>query len=90
MSTSATGPSRWLTAIAAPFVLGYAKKDPLAALLHVGLGLGTLVTSLLTDYRADKGVAWPMRSRGGPRVGPAGEKHGIRVGGAANGDELSL
>lgn len=78
-----------VVAIAAPFLLGYAKKDPLAAMLHVGLGLGTLVTSLLTDYRAYKGVSWPMRSRGGPRVGPPTEKRGIRVGGAANGDELS-
>jgi hypothetical protein len=78
-----------LAAIAAPFLLGYAKKDPLAAMLHIGLGLGTLVTSLLTDYRGDKGVSWPMRSRGGPRLDPPPEKHGIRVGGAANGDELS-
>ncbi len=55
-----------LAAIAAPFLLGYARKDPIAAMLHVGLGLGTLVTSLLTDYRATKGISRPMRSRGGP------------------------
>jgi len=65
-----------LAAIAAPFLLGYAKKDPIAAMLHVGLGLGTLVTSLVTDYRAAKGVAWPMRSRGGP---PQRGEHGVRV-----------
>jgi hypothetical protein len=55
-----------LAAVAAPFLLGYAKRDPIAAMLHVGLGLGTLVTSLLTDYRATRGLSWPMRSRGGP------------------------
>jgi hypothetical protein len=55
-----------LTAIAAPFVLGYAKKDPIAAMLHIGLGIGTLLTSLVTDYRASKGVTWPVRSNGGP------------------------
>ena len=69
-----------LTAIAAPFVLGYVKKDPIAALLHIGLGIGTVVTSLFTDYRASKGLTWPTRSKGGPQLGaPHGEK-GIRVG----------
>lgn len=55
-----------LAAIAAPFVLGYARKDPVAALLHVGLGVGHLVTSLLTDYRAHHGLTLPVRSKGGP------------------------
>jgi hypothetical protein len=69
-----------LTAIAAPFVLGYVKKDPIAALIHIGLGIGTVVTSLFTDYRASKGLTWPSRSKGGPQLGaPKGEK-GIRVG----------
>jgi hypothetical protein len=58
-----------IAAIAAPFVLGYAKKDPVVAMLHVGVGVGTLLTSLLTDYRASKGVTWPTRSNGGPHVG---------------------
>lgn len=66
-----------LTAIAAPFVLGYVKTDPVAAMIHIGLGIGTLVTSLLTDYRASDGVTWPLRSNGGPQA-PKGEK-GIRV-----------
>lgn len=70
-----------LTAIAAPFLLGYAKKDPIAAMIHVGLGLGTIVTSLFTDYRAEKGVSWPTRSRGGPEIGTvrAAGEDGIRV-----------
>ena len=68
-----------LTAIAAPFVLGYVKKDPIAAMIHIGLGLGTLVMSLFTDYRASKGVTWPTRSHGGPHIGP-GRTNGVRVG----------
>lgn len=68
-----------LTAIAAPFVLGYAKKDPIAAMIHVGLGLANVVTSLVTDYRAARGVTWPTRSRGGPDPGPRRGKRGIRV-----------
>ena len=56
-----------LAAIAAPFVLGYAKRDPLAAMIQIGLGIGTLVTSALTDYRAERGVTRPLRSHGGPQ-----------------------
>lgn len=44
------------TAIAAPFVLGYARKDPLAAAMHCLFGAGTILTSLFTDYRAARGV----------------------------------
>jgi hypothetical protein len=55
-----------VAAIAAPFLLGYAKEDPVAAMIQIGLGIGTVLTSLFTDYRASKGVAWPMRSNGGP------------------------
>lgn len=55
-----------LTAIAAPFVLGYARRDPIAAMIHIGLGVGMVLTSLVTDYRASKGVAWAHRSNGGP------------------------
>jgi hypothetical protein len=42
--------------IAAPFALGYWKKDPLVSALHIGTGALIIATSLLTDYRADKGV----------------------------------
>lgn len=41
-----------LTAIAAPFVLGYWRTAPKVALAHVAAGLGSIVGSLLTDYRA--------------------------------------
>jgi hypothetical protein len=68
-----------LAAVLAPFLLGYARKDPVAAMIHVGLGVGSLVTSLLTDYRATKGLSWPMRSRGGPPLGPPHGERGIRV-----------
>jgi hypothetical protein len=68
-----------LTAIAAPFLLGYVKNDPIAALLHIGLGIGTVVTSLFTDYRASLGLTWPNRSRGGPHLGPQHGEKGIRV-----------
>lgn len=68
-----------LAAIAAPFLLGYVKKDPIAAMLHIGLGLGTVVTSLLTDYRAQKGVTRPTRSNGGPQVSPRRGERGVRV-----------
>lgn len=55
-----------MSAIAAPFVLGYAKKDPVAAAIQIVTGLGMIVASLFTDYRASKGVTFPMRSKGGP------------------------
>ncbi|CAN5924517.1 hypothetical protein BH11MYX4_BH11MYX4_44660 [soil metagenome] len=55
-----------LAAIAAPFLLGYARKDPVAAMIQIGLGIGTLLTSAITDYRADRGITRPLRSHGGP------------------------
>lgn len=70
-----------VAAVAAPFVLGYVRKDPIAAAMHVGIGLATIVTSLFTDYRAARGVTWPIRSKGGPALPTAigrGRK-GIRV-----------
>lgn len=42
--------------IAAPFVLGYYKKDPIVAAAHVATGVLTILSSLFTDYRAAKGV----------------------------------
>jgi len=38
--------------IAAPFALGYYRKDRLVSLLQIGLGFGTIAASLFTDYRA--------------------------------------
>jgi hypothetical protein len=43
-------------AIAAPFALGYGKKDPVAAAIHVGLGATLLASAALTDYRAAVGL----------------------------------
>src|SRR5205814_363328 len=43
-------------AIAAPFALGYYKKDPITAALHIFAGATTILTSLFTDYRAAVGV----------------------------------
>lgn len=45
-----------IAAIAAPFVLGYWRKDPIAAVLHVAAGVTTIIASLFTDYRAARGV----------------------------------
>lgn len=42
-------------AIAAPFVLGYWKTSPTVGLLHVISGAGTIIASLITDYRASRG-----------------------------------
>lgn len=45
-----------LTAIAAPFVLGYWKRDPAVAAIHIITGASTILASLFTDYRAAEGV----------------------------------
>jgi hypothetical protein len=41
-------------AIAAPFVLGYWKREPRVALMHVISGAGTILASMFTDYRSAK------------------------------------
>jgi len=43
-------------AILAPFVLGYAKRSPVAAAVHVMVGLTTILASLVTDYRCQTGM----------------------------------
>ena len=45
-----------VSAIAAPFVFGYYKTAPLVAAMHIATGVGTILTSLFTDYRAYEGV----------------------------------
>jgi hypothetical protein len=40
------------SAIAAPFVFGYWKSAPKIALAHIVAGVGSIVGSLITDYRA--------------------------------------
>lgn len=44
------------SAIAAPFLFGYWKKDPAIAAIHVMTGASTILASLFTDYRAARGV----------------------------------
>jgi hypothetical protein len=43
-----------LAAIAAPFVLGYWKRAPQVAMMHIVAGAGTILASLFTDYRSIK------------------------------------
>jgi len=43
-----------LSAIALPFVLGYWKTEPKIAMSHVVAGVGTILASLVTDYRSWK------------------------------------
>ncbi|WP_244237522.1 SPW repeat domain-containing protein [Corallococcus llansteffanensis] len=45
-----------LGAVAAPFVLGYAKRRPAVAAVHVLVGLSAVVASLFTDYRCQTGM----------------------------------
>ena len=45
-----------VSAIAAPFVFGYYKTAPAVAVTHVMTGVGTILASLFTDYRAYRGV----------------------------------
>jgi hypothetical protein len=51
-----------LSAIAAPFVFGYYKTAPVVAAMHIVTGVGTILTSLFTDYRAYKGVGRSRRA----------------------------
>jgi hypothetical protein len=51
------------TAIATPFLFGYAKKSPISTALQVTAGISLLLGSLLTDYRAYKGVKWGRMPR---------------------------
>ena len=44
--------------IAAPFVFGYARREKWLALAQVVLGAAHIAGSLLTDYRAQRGVQW--------------------------------
>lgn len=40
--------------IAAPFVLGYWKREPITAITHIFAGASTILASLFTDYRSYK------------------------------------
>ncbi len=55
------------TALAlAPFVLGYARKSPITATVHVLLGLSSLAVALVTDYRCQTGMHLGGESRTDP------------------------
>lgn len=41
--------------IAAPFVLGYRKRAPVASLIQIATGAANIMGSLITDYRAARG-----------------------------------
>ena len=45
-----------VSAIGAPFLFGYYKTAPITAAIHVATGVGTILASLFTDYRAYRGV----------------------------------
>ena len=45
-----------LAAVAAPFAFGYWRREPRVAALHVAVGIGHIVASLLTDYRAERAL----------------------------------
>jgi hypothetical protein len=45
-----------VSAISAPFLFGYYKTAPITAAIHVATGVGTILASLFTDYRAYRGV----------------------------------
>lgn len=46
------------SAILAPFVFGYSKKARFATFTHIMVGVTTILGSLFTDYRGQKGVHW--------------------------------
>lgn len=52
-----------LTAIASPFLFGYFKRSPLAAIVHIAVGVSTILGSLFTDYRAQVGVRWKRQDK---------------------------
>jgi hypothetical protein len=51
------------SAIALPFVLGYWKRSPRTALMHMIAGAGTILGSLVTDYRSYKEERAERRAR---------------------------
>jgi hypothetical protein len=68
-----------LLGLIAPFALGYARRDRLAARLQVAAGLLTVALALVTDYRASEGVTRPIRSRGGPPAEKSPRPPQVRV-----------
>jgi hypothetical protein len=59
-----------LSVIAAPFVFGYSRRSRLATVVQVLVGASTILASLYTDYRAQRGVQWGQGLR--TDLGPVG------------------
>jgi hypothetical protein len=47
-----------LSVIATPFLLGYSRRSRVSTWLQVFAGASTILGSLFTDYRAQRGVKW--------------------------------
>ncbi len=47
-----------LKVIAAPFLLGYSRRSRWTTVVNVVVGASTILASLFTDYRAQRGVQW--------------------------------
>lgn len=56
--------------IAAPFLFGYARRDRRATRVQFLVAAGTILGSLFTDYRAQRGVQW--RKGSVTDLGPVG------------------
>jgi hypothetical protein len=56
------------SAVVAPFVLGYVRRDPVASAIQIVAGAFAVFAGLFTDYRAERGASRALRSRGGPRL----------------------
>lgn len=55
-----------VAAVLAPFVLGYARRSPVVATVHVLVGLSALAVALVTDYRCQTGMHLGGESRTDP------------------------
>ncbi len=51
-------------AITSPFLFNYWRRSPVAAAAHVACGALVVLKSLLTDYRATRGIVMPALRRG--------------------------
>ncbi len=49
---------RGLSAVALPFLLGFHRRSRLSTVLSVVAGVSTVLASLVTDYRAQRGISW--------------------------------
>lgn len=65
-------------AVVTPLAFGYRKKDRVASAIQMAVGLATVLVSLVTDYRAHRGVVPAVRARSGKRLlVPRARRHGL-------------